>query len=353
MGAVGGSLPSPLNSLQTPSEDPATPDQEVDHGATWRAPNMSLTRIDNMPLVHLRAWLTKIEPVSLTAENLRRLTKRGKSMDCRAVLFQIYEFVLGIDTDCQLFPDGRDAEALAHFVAELRRINNERGRRGQDLQLPPQWGLKRAGVYSVLRKEDGVYLQNRWTKNEVKLGKDVRGAARTLSDFKVEHNFSDQKAQVEGPNGERRYCVNLLSGECQMFSVMRRAMRRPLAVEDGTLLLETPPKPRRRTGSLSSTPRSSTSSEKSNGPRVPSETGLAEIAASGGKGDGDAQGEGVEEAGVKEEGVKEEGVEEEGVKNGGVEEGSVSEDGFQEKGVAEDGAKDVSESTFVPPDDEE
>jgi len=54
MGVVGGSLPSPLNSQQTPSEDPPTPDQEVDHGATWRAPNKSFTRIDNVPLVHLR-----------------------------------------------------------------------------------------------------------------------------------------------------------------------------------------------------------------------------------------------------------------------------------------------------------
>lgn len=154
MDVAGGLAPSPDAKRVV-----QTPPSSAKGGAAGI--NNNFIKVANMPLCHLRKWLTLMEPVAFADAQLNSVCKHGRREESRELLAQLFEFVTGIPPNKLLFDDRSAEDAVMKFEATLKQLNTKMGRRARDLALPATWPDD--GYYILVACSKQVLVQNRFT----------------------------------------------------------------------------------------------------------------------------------------------------------------------------------------------
>ena len=158
----------------------------------------NFSKMENMPLVHLRAWLTAMEPVALSEAQLKVLVKRGSCDASRHSLTELLEYTTNLDPSAPLFAEGRDEETLSKFTEQLLQLNASMGRRARDLQLPANWS--RDGFYHVKVIDGKAFLWHR-LKDTYAPPTGFLEQPANLQGVTVELNFSENRACIKTGSG--------------------------------------------------------------------------------------------------------------------------------------------------------
>lgn len=154
------------------------------------------TTIGGCSLNYLKAMLSAIEPIAFSAFSLRGLLERGKREVSKRSVTDVLEFVTGLDYDTPLTGDMKYLPKLhTMLIATAEKL----GRKGRDLQLPPDWN--EVGYYQLLDlgtavpKIKHVYLR---VVRDLPLDP-FAGEAEEITSAKIEMNFSEQRASISTP----------------------------------------------------------------------------------------------------------------------------------------------------------
>ena len=162
--------------------------------------NKNFTRPNNIPPSHLWKWLSIAEPAIFSPGNEKLVIVRGQRAQTQEWCCQYIEFIYGFDATVPLFADGRTEEHMSSFEAALPLLNKHRGRRGRDLILPVRdWATCEQGNYKVEKKSPGFMLRHTWSDCQIMIPHQHVNGATSISDFRIELNFSERRAVVRCP----------------------------------------------------------------------------------------------------------------------------------------------------------
>ena len=154
----------------------------------------NFNRVENVPIVHLRRWLTRMEPVAYSDAKLAQLCKHGKRDANRRVLAELVEFPTGITSNQALFAKHGDGNSLAELESRLVIMNQQNGRVARDLVMPPDWDSQ--GYYFVQGDSQGVSLWNRYRGVNVRLPLNFAPLGTAARDFVISNNCSERRATI-------------------------------------------------------------------------------------------------------------------------------------------------------------
>lgn len=165
--------------------------------ATISSPNRNFTKLSNMPVVHLVAWLSRLEPISFSKGNLAAVLQRGAREQSRTAMSEISQYILEWDPDSMLFEEGRDPLAMDKWWYNVVATYKGLGRRGRQLMLPPDW--EKCGVYEVLADGQAPILRNKLNKRKaVIIPANIADAIGQMSHAKILMNFPETRASLVG-----------------------------------------------------------------------------------------------------------------------------------------------------------
>ena len=159
-------------------------------------PNKSFTKLENMPLCHMKRWLSLMEPIAFSEGQLRALVKRGSRDASRASLAELMEFTTSIDPTVPLFQTGREDLNMECFEQKLVQMDLDIGRRARDFQLPPMWLL--AGIYKLESKSNILTLTHKFTQQSAKVPKSIMDTVASHDEVHILLNFSEHRAVCQG-----------------------------------------------------------------------------------------------------------------------------------------------------------
>ena len=146
--------------------------------------------------------LTAAEKVALSKGNLCALRKKGQRVVSKSILLEYLEAMTGLSPDSYLDPAHRGDRGFVDLVC---RMNVERGRRCQHLEVPCDWS--QCGPYSLCVLNDTLLeVSNTLTKDQVDV--DVEPPA---SVYFIDLAFSEARAVLRQKNSDFRL------GLCQIF----------------------------------------------------------------------------------------------------------------------------------------
>ena len=122
--------------------------------------NKNFTKLNNMPLVHLKRITSPIEPLALGPDAIKRLIKFGDREGSRTRVNEYIEFATGRAPDIFLFEEGREAEELDSVIQDMVERNVARGRLARDFVVPVDWGLK--GFWNAEYKDSFWHIIHRY-----------------------------------------------------------------------------------------------------------------------------------------------------------------------------------------------
>lgn len=153
-----------------------------------KVPHKTYTRMENIPVVHLRRWLGDLEKCAFSEGALNMLVKRGKLEQSRAALVELLEFTTGIDPGQPLFAGARDDEAMSRVGEQCVQLNLQRGRVGKEIVLPADWSA--VGYYEVVKVGSEVRLRHRYNGKSGPVPLHIMGS-RGIAGLTVLMNFSE------------------------------------------------------------------------------------------------------------------------------------------------------------------
>ena len=122
------------------------------------------TRMQKLPLCHLKALCTYLERTDLSEFNLRGLSAHGNAAISKEVLTRLLEFLTGIGASCDL--NGHAYNSLQDLADELLSLYERRGKPGEKLELPVNWPDH--GCYRLMAFDDGkVQIYSRFRATSV------------------------------------------------------------------------------------------------------------------------------------------------------------------------------------------
>lgn len=207
---------------------------EGDDGGTGeidRIPRCETT-LGSLRINRLEALLSSVELVAFSKHNLKALKPSGKKALTKEMLNPIIEFVSGWNPDFFLGTDG-PLKSQRHLQSALGFANQERGRRGRELPLPPRW--PRDGNYLVLSMETKIFIAHKFMKKNGR--REVPASeVRKVHDAKalrIERNWSEATALLIEPRGYIRLEVMRLFPE-----VLEAGLDLPKAIEEVCLAMD-------------------------------------------------------------------------------------------------------------------
>ena len=181
----------------------------------------------------MESVLAQCEPNAMSQPNLKRLMARGKAVQNREVPLELVEFSTGLLPDTPL--SGKLA-TLSGFKEHCLMRHQARGRRAQDLALPPVWA--EAGVYKIENiSEHVVAIKDRFSEAQVKINAETTAALRDAEDLTIVYNFSESRAALADAQDSEKFV--LLH---PLFRPRVDAKVAPVALQDGAT---TPPTKKR------------------------------------------------------------------------------------------------------------
>jgi hypothetical protein len=148
-------------------------------------------------------WLQRLcadlEPVALCVYQTKKLVERGHRDKNKIRLLEMIELMTGKSPSMQ-----HETKSYQVLLDECAVLNNERGRRMQDVKLPADWA--KVGPYIVLEEKGHVWLKHRFqplsTFNPVNLSIQFDKKLKKGS-FTIQDNFSDFRAVLRYPGAPR------------------------------------------------------------------------------------------------------------------------------------------------------
>jgi hypothetical protein len=194
----------------------------------------NFNKVDTVPLVHLRRWLSKMEPVACSEAMMYMVCKHGKREENRAHLAQLFEYMTDIQANQPLFEGGRSQEQMEQFEQTLIELNMKSGRRARDLTLPVTFGPG-CGVYYAVQKVTGVFIVHRVLNVEVELPDNIKDDVKVIHDLVFNDVFSQWRATVRSKS---QSCIQAFS----VFQLFRQLVKVAPLIESGSPL-EVPARP--------------------------------------------------------------------------------------------------------------
>lgn len=179
--------------------------------------------LQDLPVRDLKEILVSLEKISLSPFAIRALAKRGAKQASQSSMAEVIEFCCGVAINATL--DKAFFESLASLIDILQKLNIRRGRRAQELALPPNWETD--GVYLMVDLAGGGDgIKNRFSDKIVPWPNsmvDYDGAT-------VLDNFSEERAALS--NGiQRQVLVELFRDGSAAQPLSLNALR--LSAADG------------------------------------------------------------------------------------------------------------------------
>lgn len=162
------------------------------------------------PVKWLKFWLSHMEPVSFSMNNLKSLVRRGSREVTRDELLKLLEFAVGIESAQAISPDERQPGVL---LQRLLDTNASMGRKGRDLVIPPDWATD--GEYLLQHDGDTTYLVHRFSQSRVDLADFIEDETLLTSNgtMQIDNNWSELRATLKRADGLFLFrCSALLSG---------------------------------------------------------------------------------------------------------------------------------------------
>lgn len=166
-------------------------DAEGSDGAGRRArttatASLVMKRLDTASSKDLQAALTQIEPVVFGPAALKGLLKGNQRVVPNAPLLEVSEFCTGLA-----------ASDWAAVVGRMCELNEEKGRRGQALVLPPKWVYPGGnGVYQFqFPQAKTVMVVNTFT-NRGRILPDAMLGGNSPKDLYIYNNYSEDSATI-------------------------------------------------------------------------------------------------------------------------------------------------------------
>ena len=194
-----GPSPAPSKPVQVAEPDPDEGQVREETSAPAPAaapsvPHKNFNKVENMPLVYLKSWLSKLEPIALAEPMLQAHTKHGKRQQNREFLAELLEFATGVQPWKQLFETTRSEAQVATFEHAMCDVYKKYGAVCKDLKLPPDW--RADGYYRVVAGvDDQLYVEHRFLGARVPLV-DFGLSAASPADIDIQYNFSEHRANI-------------------------------------------------------------------------------------------------------------------------------------------------------------
>lgn len=156
------------------------------------------TTISSFSVVGLQELLAFIEPQSLSKSNLRakNMVVHGQRQSAQLALARLLEICTGIDQDFSLKGKHRRWENFLQFLLDQSQL---RGRRGRDVQLPPDYDAV-DGIYRLFAEDGQLMVMHRFLKFAIVLPEDWQPKCvdddDIVSAYTCEYNWSETRAQL-------------------------------------------------------------------------------------------------------------------------------------------------------------
>lgn len=198
---------------ETPGVAEVTPAADADGGSEDLAKlpmEKNCTSYLVVPVKWLKFWLSHMEPVAFSVNNLKSLVRRGSREVTRDELLKLLEFVVGVESAQAISPDERQPGVLLHRLLDT---NISMGRKGRDLVIPPDWSTD--GEYLLHHDGETTYLVHRFSESKIDLADFIEDETLLSSDgmMQIDNNWSELRATLKRADGLFLFrCSALLSG---------------------------------------------------------------------------------------------------------------------------------------------
>ena len=147
-------------------------------------------KLNAFPLKDLQFFMKEMEPILFSPFAVKALCKRGARCASKASLCELIEFTTGLEANARLAVN--QVSTVDDCARILKALNFNKGRRAQDLELPPCWETQ--GVYTLEETSGGqLVVVNRFKKVAVTISGE---SGFKFGMCKVEPNFSEDRARL-------------------------------------------------------------------------------------------------------------------------------------------------------------
>lgn len=151
--------------------------------------------------------LEMCEEITFNPHSLKALLKRGQRKIPKEPLLECVEFLTDMPRDVQIKTCG----TLGNSVDLLSSKNDQNGRRGRDLRLPPNWSFSGVGFFDMVFEGNKPFLKERFSgrQAEIKHADLVQDRSTNKADWMVTNNFSMCKVALQRVGGGDVSCALL------------------------------------------------------------------------------------------------------------------------------------------------